>query len=93
MFYSLPQALGASALQLATPGRMRGIASAVYVFAVSIVGLGGAPTLVALITDQVLGDEKRVGVSLAITCGVAALLAVFFLWRCRRHYLRLSPSA
>jgi MFS family permease len=93
MLYSLPQALGASALQLATPSRMRGIASAVYVFAVSVVGLGGAPTLVAVITDQLLGDEKRVGESLAITCGVAALLAIFFLWRSRRHYIRLSASA
>jgi MFS family permease len=91
MLYSLPQALGASALQLATPSGMRGIASAVYVFAVSIVGLGGAPTIVALITDQIFGDEKRVGESLAITCGVAGLLAVIFLWRSRRAYM-LAPG-
>ena len=92
LLYSVPQALGASALQLATPGRMRGIASAVYVFAVSIVGLGAAPTIVAVITDQVLGDERLVAQSLAITCGIAGLLAIFFLWQSRRHYIQLSQS-
>ena len=92
LLYSLPQALGASALQLATPGRMRGIASAIYVFAVSVVGLGAAPTIVAVITDHVFRDEKRVGASLAITCGTAALLAIFFLWRSRRHYILISEQ-
>ncbi|WP_070152376.1 MFS transporter [Sphingobium phenoxybenzoativorans] len=84
--YSMPQALASSALQLATPNRMRGIASAVYVFVVSVTGLGAAPTIVALLTDHVFGDEKRVGDSLSITCAAAALLSAFFLWRALRSY-------
>ena len=87
--YSLPQALSASALQLATPKRMRGIATAVYVFAVSIIGLGAAPTIVALITDRVYGDEMRVAESLAYTCAAASLAGFFFLWNSLRYFRRM----
>lgn len=91
--YSIPQALAASALQLATPNRMRGIASAVYVFAVSVIGLGAAPTIVALITDRVFQDEARVGSALALSCGTAALAALFFLFRARAALKRMAPAA
>ncbi|RMF11122.1 MAG: MFS transporter [Alphaproteobacteria bacterium] len=84
--YSVPQAVSTSALQLATPSRMRGIASAIYVFAVSVIGLGAAPTVVALITDQIYADEMRVKEALAITCSIASLAATLFLWRSSRHY-------
>lgn len=89
LLYSIPQALASSALQLATPNRMRGMASAIYVFAVSVSGLALAPTIIALITDHVLMDEARVGTSLAITvigsCGIGALC----LWRCMAAYRRI----
>jgi len=87
--YSLPQALASAALQLATPNRMRGFASAIYVFAVSITGLGVAPTVVALITDRVFVDEKMVGASLGITCMVACALGAVLLWRCLPAYRRM----
>ncbi len=87
--YSMPQALSSSALQLATPNRMRGIAASLYVFAISVAGLSLAPTLVALITDYVFHDEQRVGESLAITCGIAALASTFFLARALPTYRRL----
>lgn len=84
--YSLPMALASSALQLVTPNRMRGMSSAVYVFIVSVIGLGAAPTIVALITDFVLQDESKVGLSVAIACGLSSLLAVFFLRRALAAY-------
>lgn len=87
--YSLPQALASSALQLVTPNRMRGIAAAIYVFCVSVTGLGLAPTIVALLTDHLFQDEVRVGDSLAITCGVAAIASAFFLSRALRAYQRI----
>jgi MFS family permease len=87
--YSLPQALAAAALQIATPNRMRGIASSVYVFAVSIIGLGAAPTIVAVLTDHLFHDEKRVGEALALACTIAALLGCFFLSRALRAYRRM----
>ena len=89
--YSLPQALASSALQIVTPNRMRGLASAIYVFVVSVVGLGAAPTIVALLTDHLFHDEKRVGDALMVTCVGSALIAAFFLWRTLRSY-RLMMS-
>lgn len=90
LLYSIPQALASSALQLATPNRMRGMASAIYVFAVSLTGLALAPTIIAGVTDYGFGDEARVGESLGIVamaaCGVSALL----LWRCLGVYRRMA---
>jgi MFS transporter, Spinster family, sphingosine-1-phosphate transporter len=87
--YSLPQALASSALQLATPNRMRGLASAIYVFAVSVAGLGIAPTVIALMTDHVFADEKLVGASLSIVCMVSAGLGGLLLIRCLGTYRRM----
>ncbi|QUT05057.1 MFS transporter [Sphingobium phenoxybenzoativorans] len=87
--YSLPTALAASALQLVTPNRMRGMASAVYIFIISVIGLGLAPTIVALITDIGFADEARVGESLAITCCVSALAGLVMLSRARAAYADL----
>lgn len=92
-FYSLPQSLASTALQLATPNRMRGVASALYVFFVSVTGLGLAPTIVALLTDHVFRDEMRVGDSLAITCLCAALAGTFFLWRALVAYRAIGSRA
>jgi MFS family permease len=87
--YSIPTALAASALQLVTPNRMRGMASAVYIFIISVIGLGLAPTLVALITDIGFADEARVGESLAITCCLSALIGLVLLARARAAYAEM----
>ena len=91
--YSMPQAIASSALQLATPNRMRGIASSIYVFAVSVTGLGAAPTIVALLTDHVFHDEAMVGMSLAVTCGAASILSAILLARALRGYHRLLAAS
>ncbi len=85
-FFSLPQAMAASALQLASPNGMRGIASAMYVFLVAVVGLGVAPTIVALFTDLVMQDPAMVGVSLAIVCGTSAAVGAWLAYRALPHY-------
>jgi MFS family permease len=72
-FYSLPQAMSASALQMVTPNRLRGVAVSLYVFAISGIGLGVAPTAVALVTDYVFRDPARVGESLAVVCTLCAV--------------------
>ncbi len=87
--YSLPQSLAASAVTLATPNRMRGVCSAVYVFIVTTIGLGVAPTIVALITDHVWGDPAYVGVSLAIVATTAAVIATLCLSSVLPRYRRL----
>jgi MFS family permease len=75
--FSMPQPISASAVQLATPNRMRGVISSVYVLILSGVGLGVAPTLVALLTDRVFGDDARVNLSLGIVCMTSAALAAW----------------
>ena len=87
--YSAPASLAAAALQIATPNRMRGMTSAIYVFVATIAGLLLAPTLVATITDYVFHDEARVGESLAIVCAVSGMLTVIMMARCLPHYRRL----
>ncbi|MEE4452782.1 MFS transporter [Novosphingobium resinovorum] len=87
--YSLPQALASSGLQMATPNRMRGISSSVYVFVASVMGLGAAPTIVALLTDHVFADERSVGLSLSVTCAGAAALSAFFVGRALKGYRRI----
>lgn len=95
-FFSLPQAMAASALQLASPNGMRGLASAMYVFLVAVVGLGIAPTIVALFTDVVFRDPAKVGVSLSIVCGTSAAIGAWLAFRALPHYrttLRLPADA
>jgi MFS transporter, Spinster family, sphingosine-1-phosphate transporter len=91
--FSLPQAMFASALQIATPNRMRGVVASIWVFCASVIGLGLAPTLVALITDRVFADPARVGDSLAIVCGGAAVVASWLIGRSLPHYRAALAAA
>lgn len=86
LFYSLPQATSASALQMVTPNRLRGVAVSLYVFALSGLGLGVAPTAVALVTDYVFRDPSRVGESLALVCVVCALSGAWLLFSALPFY-------
>jgi MFS family permease len=86
--YSIPQPIAASALQLVTPNRMRGVTSAVYVILVSAVGLGIAPTMVALVTDYVFVDERAVSKSLGLICSTCAIIATWIAIGTRRPFAR-----
>jgi MFS family permease len=61
-------AIGAMAalIQIVTPNRMRGQISAIYLFAVALVGQSVGPTAVAVCTDYIFKDDNAVGKSLAI---------------------------
>ncbi|MFC4312641.1 spinster family MFS transporter [Steroidobacter flavus] len=87
-FFSLPQAMSATALQLATPNRMRGIVASLYLFVLSVIGLGAAPTVVAVVTDRVFGDPSKVGLSLAVVCASSAAGAAVLLFSALPHYRR-----
>jgi len=86
LFYSLPQAMSASAIQLVTPNRMRGIASSLYILTITVIGLGVGPTAVALLTDYVFANPARVGESLAIVTLASAVIGVWLLWRGARGF-------
>jgi MFS transporter, Spinster family, sphingosine-1-phosphate transporter len=91
-FNSAPLALAASALQTVTPERMRGMTASIYAIIAMVTGLAIAPTLVAILSDWVFRDEARVGDSLVIVCGAAAVLGAILLARCRGAFLRLSSQ-
>ena len=50
-----------------------------YVFMVNVVGLTLGPSSVALVTDAVFGRDDAVGLSLAVVCGCALVLAAMLL--------------
>ncbi len=85
-FNSAPMAVASSALQIYAPSAMRGMTAALYSVTVAIAGLGIAPTLVALLTDYLFGNESRVGESLAIVCAVTAAIGALLITRCIRPY-------
>ncbi|MGH9914740.1 MAG: spinster family MFS transporter, partial [Pyrinomonadaceae bacterium] len=50
-FVSAPWGVAAAAIQQMMPNAMRGQASALYLFAINLIGLGLGPTVVAVMTD------------------------------------------
>lgn len=86
LFYALPWAVTAAALQISTPNRMRGIAVSIYYFLVSVFGLGLAPSLIAFFTERVLGDPAKVGTSLTIVCTVSAAASAWLLHGAAKHF-------
>ncbi|TVV77302.1 MFS transporter [Sphingomonas solaris] len=81
--------LGPSIVQVVTPPLLRGRVSALYVLVTGIIALAGGPVLVGLITDLVLGDEKRVGTSLILIV-IAVLLPAALLFRLGGATMRRS---
>ena len=79
-FSSFPFGLAAAAMQLVTPNQMRGQVSAVYLFAVNLLGIAWGPTIAALLTDYLFKDDMAVGYSIAIVAGLSAPLAAVVLY-------------
>jgi MFS family permease len=79
-FASAPFGVAPAAIQQIMPNAMRGQASAIYIFLISVIGLGLGPTAVALVTDYVFHDNYAIKYSLLIVGGAAQLIAALILW-------------
>lgn len=80
-FTSMPFGAAAAAIQFITPPGMRATASSIYLCVLNLIGLGGGPTLVALVTDYWFVDDLAVGKSLALATAVATVPAIaVFAW-------------
>jgi len=79
-------ACAAAALLEIMPNRMRGQATAIYFFVISLLGIGAGPTVVAMITDYVFGDPAAVRWSLMIAPTTAYVVAAVCFWLGRRPY-------
>lgn len=77
---AMPFGVAPAAIQEMMPNRMRGQASAIYLFIVNLIGLGIGPSAVAWMTDLVFKDPLMIRYSLLICSVSAGLLSVMLLW-------------
>lgn len=75
-FGSFAYPAGASLVQAIAPPDIRARFSALYLFAVTLIGATLGPTIVALFTDRLFADPSRLGLSLALTIACAAPLGI-----------------
>ena len=83
---AMPFGVGPAAIQEIMPNSMRGQASAVYLFVITMVGLGIGPTAVALGTDFVFGDDNALRYSLLIVTTLAVLMSIILLAKSLKPY-------
>jgi MFS family permease len=86
-------AVGGAALMIITPNQLRGQATAIYYFIISLAGLTLGPTSVALLTDFAFRDEAALRYSMAIV-GVAApsLSVLGGLWIRRSYFASMDEA-
>jgi MFS family permease len=87
-FMAFPSGVSAAALQEVTPNRLRAQTSALYYFAINLVGLGLGPLHVALLTDGVFADEAHVGESLALSAAVLGPIGGALMFMALRDFRR-----
>ncbi|WP_439815800.1 spinster family MFS transporter [Zavarzinia sp. CC-PAN008] len=80
LFLSMQSSAGPAALQEVVPNQLRGQVAALYVFTVTLIGLGLGPTVMALVLDHVFGYDQAVGMAVAIVAAVALPLAGVLFW-------------
>jgi MFS family permease len=78
-FSSFGFGAAAAALQQVTPNRLRALVSSIYLFVLNLIALGMGPTITALITDYVFGNDGAVGLSIATVAIVSGLLSSMIL--------------
>jgi MFS family permease len=88
MFLAAAPGTATAALQIATPPRLRGRVSAMYLFVYQMIGLGLGPSVVAAFTDYVFKDDALVGYSMAVTIAIFGLGAALLFALGRRPMRR-----
>jgi MFS family permease len=96
-FIGLPIGCGYAGLQFILPNRIRGLASAVVILVVNLMGLGIGSFLPGLFTDHLFGDENKVGYSIALTVALSSITGIIVLLATlgpyRRHYAAMHATA
>lgn len=83
---SMPFGVAPAAIQEIMPNAMRGQASAIYLFVITLIGLGIGPTAVALVTDFVFADDNALRYSLLIVTALAVLMSIVLLAKSLKPY-------
>lgn len=77
-----------AALQIVTPGQMRGQVTALYMFIFNVIGMGLGPTVAALLTDYVFRAESELRFALLTLQAVIGPLSLLIIWLGVRPYVR-----
>lgn len=77
---AMPFGVAPAAIQEVMPNAMRGQASAIYLFVITLIGLGIGPTAVALVTDYVFQDDMAIRYSIFWVASIITIGAVVLLW-------------
>lgn len=85
-FAGLMNSLPATSLQAVSPNQFRAQVTAIYFLIGNLISLAGGPTIVAAISDSLLGGPKHIGLSLAIVSGVCITLALAILIKTLPHF-------
>ncbi|WP_061242057.1 MFS transporter [Ectopseudomonas composti] len=83
---SMPFGVAPAAIQEIMPNSMRGQASAIYLFVITLIGLGVGPTAVALVTDFVFADDGALRYSLLIVTTLAVSMSIILLSKSLKPY-------
>ncbi len=73
LFLSLPIGCSYAAIQMIFPNEVRGTVSAIMLCVLNFLGLTLGTLLPGLLDDRLFHDEQMLGVSVAITAGIASL--------------------
>lgn len=85
-FAGVMNSLPATALQAVAPNQLRAQITAIYFLIGNLVSLGLGPTIVAAISDNLLGGDENIGLSLAIVSGVTIAIASLLLGRALKPF-------
>jgi len=85
-FTAFPSGASVTAISEVTPSVLRGQVGAVYYLVMGLVGLAAGPLSVALCTDYLFQDPKRVGDSMALVSAIVAPAAALVLWPALPHF-------
>ncbi|MBL4801511.1 MAG: MFS transporter [Emcibacter sp.] len=79
-------------IAMLAPNEIRGRLIAIFLFSITIFGMGVGPTLVGALTDFVFQDEAKIGSSIGIVVGGAYFVAIISVFMALR-YLRPAIEA
>ena len=77
-----------AAIQNITPNAMRGRVTALYLFVFTVVGQGGGPIFIALITNFILKDQSQIKLAMSGSAAVMTPLAALIIWMGVKSYGR-----
>lgn len=80
LIFSSLGATGIAAMQDVAPSEMRGLVVSLQAFLYTLLGLGGGPTLVALVSDRIARDGERIGTAMAVVGLAAAFASAVLIW-------------